>query len=290
MEVIENDYLRVDIHPAGAELRSLYDKKCRRELLWQRDPLFWGKSSPVLFPFIGELKGGVYTYDHKVFQMPKHGFARNCNFDVARHTEGEISFLLRSNETTLEIYPFAFELYLHYKLDHRRLSCTYDVRNPSDQDMLFSIGGHPAFQLDFTSKDCLLDYYLQFPDDKVLTRYSFKEGLLRVQPQNVLLENGRLYLKGDMFVDDAWVLKDLRSTEVHLKNQQKDYHIRFRFAGFPYLGLWAPVGAPFLCLEPWCGVNDLETHAGELQKKEGMVRINAFSSWTRCWDVTIEEN
>lgn len=290
MAVIENDYLHVDIHPVGAELRSLYDKKRRRELLWQRNPLFWGKSSPVLFPFIGELKGRTYTYGGNIFQMSKHGFARNCNFEVVRHTAEEISFLLCSNEVTLEIYPFAFELYLHYKLHHTRLSCTYEVRNRGGQEMLFSIGGHPAFQLDFTSNDCLLDYYVQFPEDKVLTRYSFKEGLLCVQPQSVSLENGRLYLKGDMFVDDAWVLKDLRSAEVYLKNQQKDYHIRFRFAGFPYLGLWAPVGAPFLCLEPWCGVNDLETHAGELERKEGIVRLDAFSRWGKTWDVTLEES
>lgn len=290
MEVIENDYLRVEVSSAGAELRSLYDKKKDRELLWQRDPAFWGKSSPVLFPFVGESRGGSYRYENTTYQMPKHGFARDCNFEVERHTAEEVSFLLCSSEATLEIYPFTFELYLHYKLQHKRLSCTYEVRNRGDQEMLFSIGGHPAFQLDLTSKDPLQDYYLQFPEDNMLTRYSFKEGLLHGQPQNVLLENGRLYLKENMFVDDAWILKDLCSTEVHLKNKQKNYHIRLGFAGFPYLGLWAPVGAPFVCLEPWCGVNDLETHTGELEKKEGIERLEALSYRKRTWCVTVREN
>lgn len=290
MYTLENGRLRIEIHPRGAELRSMYDKNKDRELIWQRDTVFWEKSSPVLFPFIGESRGGSYRYENTTYQMPKHGFARDYEFEVVHHTEDEVSFLLCSNEFTLAVYPFEFKLYLHYKLHHTRLSCTYEVWTQGNQEMLFSIGGHPAFQLDFSASNGLLDYYLEFPEDKMLTRYSLNEGLLRVQPQSVSLENGRLYLKGDMFMNDAWVLKDLCSTEVHLKNQDDDYHIRLRFVDFPYLGLWAPVGAPFLCLEPWCGVNDLETHTGELEKKEGIVRLDAFTCWERTWDVTIGES
>lgn len=290
MDVIENDYLRVEVHSAGAELRSLYDKKKHRELLWQRDPAFWGKSSPVLFPFIGESKGGIYRYENKTFPMSKHGFARDSDFEVTHHARDAVSFLLRSSEATMEIYPFAFELYLHYRLHHKRLSCTYEIRNLGSSDMLFSIGGHPAFQLDLSPGNYLSDYYLVFPDDHVLKRYFFKSGMLHSQPKWQGLEGIRLYLREDMFIDDAWVLKDLRSTEVYLKNRIGDYHISLDFVGFPYLGLWAPPGAPFVCLEPWCGVNDLEMHTGELEKKEGVVRLEAFSRWKKTWGVTIGEN
>src|SRR5690606_20748362 len=164
MVVLENNYLRVQVHPEGAELRSLYDKKKDRELLWQRDPAFWGKSSPILFPFVGETKEGNYRYDNSTYRMPKHGFARDYAFDVVAHTPTQVSCLLRSNETTLELYPFIFELYLHYQLDDNRISCTYEVRNLGHSDMFFSIGGHPAFQLDIPSGHDLSDYYLIFPD------------------------------------------------------------------------------------------------------------------------------
>src|SRR5690606_38228444 len=192
MEVIENDYLRVEIHPSGGELRSLYDKKQGRELLWQRDPAFWGKSSPILFPFVGELKGGAYTYKDQVFQMPKHGFARDSQFERVQHAAENVSFSLRSSDATLEIYPFAFELYLHYKLDDNRLSCTYEVRNSGNSEMLFSIGAHPAFQLDFSAGQHLSDYYLRFPQDHTLKRYFIKEGLLSSQPEWNALEGLRL--------------------------------------------------------------------------------------------------
>ncbi|MBD1431752.1 aldose 1-epimerase family protein [Sphingobacterium sp. DN00404] len=290
MYVIENSYLRVEIHSAGAELRSLYDKKQLRELLWQRDPKFWGKSSPVLFPFVGELKDGNYRHDNETYKMPKHGFARNCDFEVVRHTEEEISFLSLSTDVTKQFYPFDFELYLHYKLHHTRLSCTYEVRNRSSFDMLFSIGGHPAFQLDLSPGRDVSDYYLAFPDDHMLKRYFIRDGLLHSQPQWQGLEGLRLYLQNDMFKDDAWVLKDLRSTEIYLKNRIGDYQIKLDFAGFPYLGLWAPMGAPFICVEPWCGVNDLETHTGDLERKEGVIRLDPFSKWRKTWGVTVGQN
>ncbi|HLT88887.1 MAG TPA: aldose 1-epimerase family protein [Sphingobacterium sp.] len=290
MDVIENSYLRVEVHSAGAELRSLYDKKQFRELIWQRDLTFWDKSSPVLFPFIGELKDGNYRYDNETYQMPKHGFARNCEFEVVRRMDEEISFLLQSNETTRQVYPFNFELYLHYKLHHKRLSCTYEIRNSGNSDMLFSIGGHPAFQLDIKSGNDLSGYYFVFPDDHILKRYFIRDGLLHSQPAEQILEGSRLYLRNDMFLDDAWVLKDLQSTEVYLKNKSGDYQIKLDFAGFPYLGLWAPVGAPFVCLEPWGGVNDLEAHGGVLEKKEGVERLAAFSDRKKTWGVTVGEN
>src|SRR5690606_21406800 len=151
MDVIENSYLRVEVHSAGAELRSLYDKKQARELIWQRDLTFWDKSSPVLFPFIGELKDGNYRYDNETYQMPKHGFARNCVFEVVRRMVEVISYLFPSNETSRLVYPFNFELYLLYNLHPNRLSRTYEIRNSGDSDVLFSIAGHAAFHLDLKS-------------------------------------------------------------------------------------------------------------------------------------------
>ena len=34
-------------------------------------------------------------------------------------------------------------------------------------------------------------------------------------------------------------------------------------------GLWAPFkpGCPFVCLEPWCGINDLEGFSGDLSER-----------------------
>ena len=52
---ISNDQLTVAIHEKGAELQSI--QLNGMEYLWQADPKYWGKHSPVLFPIVGELKG-----------------------------------------------------------------------------------------------------------------------------------------------------------------------------------------------------------------------------------------
>ncbi len=62
MYTLENNRLSVQISSKGAELRSIYNKITAQELLWQADPMFWGKSSPILFPIVGALKEESYFF------------------------------------------------------------------------------------------------------------------------------------------------------------------------------------------------------------------------------------
>ncbi|WP_437920374.1 aldose 1-epimerase family protein [Sphingobacterium sp. LRF_L2] len=290
MHIIENEYLRVEVVPEGAELRSLFDKRIGRECLWQRDAKYWAKSSPILFPFVGELKNGQYKYQGKSYEMPKHGFARDCVFELLDQQKDSLVFVLKSDEHTKKIYPFEFTLTVRYQLDLGRLSCTYEVWNRGEEEMFFSIGGHPAFQLDLTSRQYFSDYYIVFPKDHALTRFFLKKGLLLPQSEWQPLEGVRLPLKENMFYQDAWVLKDLRSAQVSLRNRNGSYRLDFDFKGFSYFGLWAPLDAPFICLEPWCGVNDSNQHNGVLQNKEGIERLEASERWRRTWSVAVSDS
>ena len=76
MFTIENEWLKVDIIAKGAELTGIYNKKYQLEYMWNADPLFWAKSSPVLFPIIGTLKDDTYLYEGKSYKLSRHGFAR----------------------------------------------------------------------------------------------------------------------------------------------------------------------------------------------------------------------
>lgn len=49
-----------------------------------------------------------------------------------------------STVRTMEKYPFPFELKITHKLGGKTLSVIWEVSNPSDETMYFSIGGHPA--------------------------------------------------------------------------------------------------------------------------------------------------
>lgn len=286
---LENSLFQADIAPLGAELRSFFDKRSNREYIWQRAPNYWAKSSPVLFPVVGELKNGAYTYQGAYFNMPKHGFARDRTFHLLEQDDQHVSLILHADEVTKKCYPFDFSLVLRYELSGTTLSCTYEVFNRSDEQMFFSIGGHPALQLDFADGQGLSDYQLFFPNDKQLKRYFLNEGLLQEGEELVELQDAPLMLFPEMFDRDAWVIKNLSSPVVSLRNKRADYHLDIAFAGFPYFGLWAVAGSSFLCLEPWDGVNDNQDHNGDIAEKEGLIFLAPSTRWTKTWSIAVRK-
>ena len=107
---LENEHLKIAVALKGAELKSIIDKTKQQELLWQADPAFWGKSSPVLFPIVGTLKNEKFIYNKKEYKLPRHGFARDYNFKVGQISDNRLIFSLQSSAETLKNYPFLFRL------------------------------------------------------------------------------------------------------------------------------------------------------------------------------------
>ena len=112
--ILENESLRVEVDSFGAELKSVKNKATGQEYMWQADPQYWGRTSPILFPFVGSLKNKCYTYDGKTYSMGQHGFARDMEHTLLSQTENTIYFELVSNEDTIQKYPFDFVLNLCY--------------------------------------------------------------------------------------------------------------------------------------------------------------------------------
>jgi galactose mutarotase-like enzyme len=287
MHVIENDFLKVQVYETGAELKSVWDKRKSREYLWQRDAQYWAKSSPILFPIVGELKNGEYKYNGSTYSLPKHGFARDQSFRVIKHDALSISLLLQSGEETFEMYPFHFDFAISYTLQDVNIICQYEVVNKDVDPMYFSIGAHPAFNLEINNEHMRSDYFLLFPNDQAISRYFLENNLLAPHCATIALKENKLFLHDDMFNQDAWVLKGVQSTQVILQNRSGDYRISFNFRYFDYFGLWAPIGAPFICLEPWCGVNDVASHEGQLEQKGGIMKLPGMASWYRNWSIQI---
>ena len=109
---IKNEFLKVEICPKGAELVSVY--KGQENFLWEIDRSFWDKTSPVLFPIVGGLKDGSYEFNGRKYQLPRHGFARDYDFEITESTEESATFTLKHSHRTLEIYPFEFTLSIKY--------------------------------------------------------------------------------------------------------------------------------------------------------------------------------
>ena len=282
---LSNDHLSADIHPDGAELRSL--KHHGREHLWSGDPAFWGKHSPVLFPIVGTVKGNVYTYEGKEYKLPRHGFARDKTFTAEVLSPSEARFTLADDESTRAVYPFAFRFHLNYKLYGARMILSYSVENPGVDDLYFCVGAHPAFAVPNAPGLSYEDYYLEFSEPETAGRWELESGLLKSAPVPFLNEAIRIPLSRELFAKDAIVLKGLRSSTLVLASAKDPHGVCFSIEGWPHLGLWAAPGADFLCIEPWQGHADHLDDDADIRTKEGVVRLEPGRTWSKAWWVEL---
>jgi len=287
MILLENENIAITFVAKGAELTSITNKTSGLSYLWKGDPAYWGKFSPVLFPIVGGLKNDTYIFEDKEYHLPRHGFARDNEFEFQQIGDGEILFTLSSNAETLKVYPFKFQLGLRYKITANTLSCTYEVTNTGEKELLFSIGGHPAFAAPLTAGTQYEDYFIEFIDDESVTYHKIADNLISDQTETISLDNGKLTLKHELFYDDALVFKSLKSKTLHLRNTKNEHGLDFRFADFPYFGIWAAKDADFVCLEPWCGIADGIGHNQQLSDKEGITSLSPNKNWKRTWEVTV---
>ena len=286
-ETIENDQLRVEIAHAGAELSSLFHKQQQKEYLWQGSSDWWPRRAPVLFPVVGKLNDNNYRSGGKTYSLPQHGFARDLAFSVQQQEKERIVFALQSGESTRVIYPFEFELRITYELKGPALFVSYDVMNPSNGIIYFSIGAHPGFNCPLNADEQFSDYYLEFEKTETLDRQLLDGGVFNGATERVMTGTNILPLEEALFKKDAIVFKNMTSESMTLKSKRSDYSLKFSFRDFPYFGIWTKPGAPFICLEPWCGIADNKSFDGDLQNKEGIVALQLGEQFVRSWSVTI---
>jgi galactose mutarotase-like enzyme len=284
---LENDDLALSIDPHGAEAKSLVRKGDGVELLWQGDRRIWSRSSPLLFPIVGRVAGDRYLHEGREYPLPQHGFARDEEFRVDRAERSMARLVLEDREATRELYPFAFELTVGYSLAERRLDVAYELRNRGGEPMFFSIGAHPGFRCPLFEGEELADHELRFEREESASRQLLGGGLRTGELRPFLDDSAIVPLRDELFEPGAVVLAGLRSRRVALAKRGEAPLLTLDFEGWPYLGIWTKPGAPFLCLEPWQGVADRAGGAGELARKEGIVRLEAGGRWARGWSLAI---
>ena len=285
---IHNNELSVAISTKGAELESVIHKSFGLEYMWSGDAAFWGKKSPVLFPIVGGLKNSSYEYNGTTYQLPRHGFARDMEFEVTAEEKDSIVFTLKSNEETLAKYPFEFKFSLRYALEESKLSVSYIVENPGKENLLFSVGGHPAFKVPLVDGTVFEDYYLQFSNIENAGRWPLSaDGLIEDFTTPVLENTDQLLLTQALFLKDALVFKQLQSQSLSILNHKKPHGLKLSFPGFPYMGIWNSGNAPFVCIEPWCGIAGNVNVSGNLAEKEGINTLPPDEIFERTWSVEL---
>jgi galactose mutarotase-like enzyme len=280
---IGNEFLSAEINEMGAELHSLKSKKSKVEYLWQGDPNIWSGQSPILFPIIGQLLNGKFIFKGTEYFLPKHGFARESLFKATRIENKSAEFLLESNESTLCVFPFAFELYITFELNENILTVTHNVVNKSSDEMYFSIGAHPGF-------NCELGDYLEFEmNEKLMTERIDKNAII-IDEKFPLLDNAKeIEITKELFVNDALFLSGYQSSQIKLKSPGHSREICFDFGSAPFLGIWAKPAAPYVCIEPWYGINDNYLQVNDISKKRGIQKLKPNESFSFSWSVEISE-
>lgn len=269
---LSNSILSIAINSKGAELISIKNNQTKHEYLWEGNPEYWGKHSPILFPIVGTLKNNTYRFNGQNYTLPRHGFARDCEFKMLRQEQDKVIFSLQENTATLATYPFNFELQVGYTLTENEVIVSYLIKNNNPVSMPFSIGGHPAFAL----KNDFTDYSLLFEKEENLISYALENDLISDKTAIIPLQQNKLSLSYSLFEKDALVFKSMASKQIQLLENNMPV-LNFKYCDFPHFGLWTKVGAPFICLEPWLGYADTVAANGNLMEKEGITLLKANS-------------
>jgi galactose mutarotase-like enzyme len=261
--------LTARVDPLGAQLSVLRDPS-GRDLLWDGNPAFWTGRSPLLFPIVGALAGGVYRIGEKVYALPRHGFARGRLFEVQSTSPAEALLRLKADDQSLLVYPFYFELQIRYEIAASTLQVTTRVINRGEVPMPASFGYHPAFRWPLPFGCTRAAHTIEFErDEPAPIRRLNTAGLVQPDPYPTPIHVRRLMIDDELFLDDAMILDAVRSPAVSYGGASGP-RLALRFPDTPYLGLWSKPGAPFICIEPWYGMADPVGFTGEFFEKPGI--------------------
>ncbi|MBL8518622.1 MAG: aldose 1-epimerase family protein [Betaproteobacteria bacterium] len=265
----------------GAELRSL--RQADDEFIWQRDPAWWPGAAPILFPLIGRLKDERYTHHGREYRIAKHGFARDLPFTVESFAGHRATFTLEDSAETRAAWPFAFRLAVSFTLDAHGLSVNYAVENRSEAVMPFALGSHPAFALPLGPLEA---WRVRFAEVESASCHRMAANLLSSAREPFAFENDRdIPLSAALFERDALIFRGVRSRRIELIHDTRGPRLDFDTGGAPTLALWAKPGAPYVCFEPWWGLDDTSETNVELAAKPGLLRLHAGARFNAGYSV-----
>lgn len=288
---ISNDILDVTISSKGGELQSIQDKE-GTQYLWQGDRNSWKGRATNLFPFVGRLTDGTYTYQGETYEMTAHGFVKLMELEVTFQSKDKIAFTLHHSEETKEMYPFQFSYTVVYELIDKKLSVTYRVENKDTKTIYFGVGGHPGFNVPIEKDLAFEDYYLEFtnecrPKQIVLSDTCYVQG----GATPFALENNRcISLKHNLFDKDAIVLEEM-DREVTIKSTKSTRAIKVTFPDMKYLGIWhtPKKDVPFICIEPWCTLPARQDIVEDIETQADFISLEVDKVYENNWSICVEK-
>ena len=292
---ISNGSLTASIDTMGAQLMSLL--KGESEYLWQGDANWWPRRAPILFPIVGVLKDGKAESAEGTVSLARHGLARLNQFVVVEKSDSSVTLQLKSTEETLKAYPYDFELKLIFSVAGDTLTQTYEVNNPANVVLPFTLGAHPAFNIPIPGVEAAsLDQY-QLSFTRSWTSYGpsiTDDGLCDyTTPQKLIVDSDMLPLSWELIDREKTItLEDVPDRRItlaaNMEASSEAHGIQMEFDGFDYLGIWsAAPGCPFVALEPWCGIADTVDTDGIFEHKPGIICLEPGQSIAKTLNIRV---
>lgn len=292
---ISNGSLTASIDTMGAQLMSL--RKGESEYLWQGDSNWWPRRAPILFPIVGVLKDSKAESAEGTISLARHGLARLNQFEVVEKNDSSVTLQLKSTKETRKAYPYDFELKLIFSVAGDTLTQTYEVTNPANVVLPFTLGAHPAFNIPIPGVDAssLDQYHLLFT--RSWTSYGpsiTDDGLCDyTTPQKLIMDSDTLPLSWELIDREKTItLEDVPDRSITLaanaETTSEAHGIQMDFEGFDYLGIWsAAPGCPFVALEPWCGIADTIDTDGIFEHKPGIICLEPEQSIAKTLSIKV---
>lgn len=280
---LKNKRLSVTVAEKGAELQSIKDAD-GREYLWQAGPE-WARRSPILFPLVCSVNGGTYRVDGQEYHLPRHGFARDREFQIIRRTKDLVTLGLHSDRETLAVYPYRFALLITYQLRSNRLIVFWQVDNVDNREIHFQIGGHPAFNI----LGGRLDGTIRLDNTAPMTALkSYPDGSHDMEEVPLEAEEGILHIDNSFFRNDSVKIHNSQTHEAILLDTDGRPAVTVSYSA-PVCAFWSPYGkeAPFVCIEPWYGIGDPRGYDGEFKDKPLMNHLLPGAAFIAHYTVTI---
>lgn len=289
MVKLKNEQLSIIVSEKGAELQSIKDAN-GKEYLWQGDPQYWNRRSPILFPLVCSVNNDTYRVDGKEYHLPRHGFARDTDFTLIYQSDRKVTFALESSEETKKVYPYDFMLSVSYVLDENKIGVIWHVHNTDTREIHFQIGGHPAFNVpDMKPGEDQQGRIRLDNTDPMDALHSYLDGSHEMDEVPFIeSEDGVMEFSNNTWRNDSIKIHKCQLHRAELLNKACKAEVTVEFRT-PVVAFWSPYGkqAPFVCIEPWYGIGDPRGFDGEFKDKPLMNHLQPGASFMSRYTITI---
>ena len=238
------------------------------EILWS-EPTFEtgrarasGSGIPLMFPFAGRIRGTIFRWDNREFQLTAgdglgnalHGFVIDRPWRVVAQSADAVTGQFQASvddPLLLNSWPADFRITCTYRVRGTQLECHLIAANPDTQPLPCGMGTHPYFRLSLggaAPEDCI-----------VRLPISERWELVDMLPtgQRLIVEEAKAFQRGRPFreitLDDIFTgLKfdgNWCTAEIHDPTAGRTSIVRFDQA-FRECVVYTPPHREAICIEP----------------------------------------